>query len=243
MKILIAGDWHGYTDWAIKVVELASRNNIQTIFQLGDFGWWPGQGGIKYKNALSQCLIDSYVKLYWLPGNHEWYDDIDEFPNRFNASPKGFYEVAPNMFYMGKVNTWTWRNKKFAVVGGAVSIDREFRRIHESWWPQEQLTDEEVEKAKCLGKIDYLFTHDCPQAHPFQHLVPDVESEIHRRKMTGIARKLDPMLWFHGHMHIPAKYPFDGRCTVYSLDCDDSTMRDHVKILDVDSGEVTDIKE
>lgn len=241
MKILIAADWHGQTEWALKVIELAAKHNIKTIFQLGDFGWWPGQGGIRYKNYLSQCLMDNWVQLYWLPGNHEWWDDIDQFPNRFEKTSKGFYEVAPNMFYMGKVNSWQWHNKKLAVIGGAVSIDRHLRTIHESWWQQEQLTQEEVQQAKQIGKIDYLFTHDCPQAHPFKHLVKDLESEIHRNKMTEIAKVLDPMLWFHGHMHLPAEYSFGPDCTVYALDCDGSRMQDHVKVLDLETGEVSNV--
>lgn len=243
MKILIAADWHGQTEWAVKVIELAAKHNIKTIFQLGDFGWWHGPAGEVYIRTLSKALVEKNIELFWEPGNHEWWDDIDQFPGRFEKTSEGFYGVAPNIFYMGKVNSWKWCNKKFAAIGGAVSIDRHLRKVHESWWPQEQLTNNEVQQAKQIGKIDYLFTHDCPQAHPFKYLVNDLESENHRWKMTDIAKVLDPMLWFHGHMHRPAKYSFGPDCTVYGLDCDGSIMRDHVKMLDIDSGEVTNIEE
>lgn len=240
-RILVAGDWHGNVEWSQKIVHVAVNNNCQNILQLGDFGYWSGPKGLKYRNELSQCLMDNYIKLYWLPGNHEDYNQIAEFPNRYTPTAKGFYQIDSNIFYVGKVNSWIWAGKRIAAVGGAVSIDRHLRILNESWWPQEQLTAREVEQAKQIGKTDYLFTHDCPQAHPFKYLVNDLESEIHRWTMTDIAKVLDPMLWFHGHMHRPAEYNFGPDCVVYGLDCDGSLMQDHVKILDLETGEVSSV--
>lgn len=51
-RIVVAGDWHGNTDWALHVIgeanERLTRDNpmaSRIILHLGDFGVWPGTGG------------------------------------------------------------------------------------------------------------------------------------------------------------------------------------------------------
>ena len=50
------------------------------------------------------------------------------------------------------------------VLGGALSDDKAHRKAHESWWPQEEWSDEE--RIKCIerierikGKVDYVLSH------------------------------------------------------------------------------------
>jgi len=222
-KYLICGDWHGNHQWAKKIIEVAEAEEISKILQVGDFGVWPGNEGKEYLDILSRSLIKRNVRLYFVPGNHEDYNQIDEWTTTLPKNEDGHIEVRENLFYAGKVNAWTWEGKRFASVGGAVSIDKYRRKENVSWWPQEELTALEETRAKDLGRVDYLFTHDSPNTLPFTFLKSDQASEAHRYTMTKIGLAIRPKLWFHGHYHKHAEYKFwheDGETNVFSLDAD-----------------------
>jgi hypothetical protein len=252
-KILVAGDWHGNLEWAKRIIDVAVAEGIERLYQVGDFGVWPEPQGKEYLLGLSRYLVKqnkkSKIDLFFTPGNHEDYNQIDQWVRTIEPNEDGHLDIMPHIFYAGKVNAWTWEGKRFASVGGAVSIDRRSRRLNESWWPQEALTQEEIEQAKNLGEVDYLFTHDSPSQHPFNFLINHIESDIHRQHMTMIARPLEPKVWFHGHYHYYAEYPFShrhGTTRVYSLDADSRaamypSLIKHTAVLDIQTGDVYSI--
>lgn len=251
--ILIAGDWHGHHQWAKKILDVAFAEKIEKVIQVGDFGVWHGLFGREYLLILSRHLVKlnkkQKIDLYFLPGNHEDYNIIDDWMVDIAPNEDGHREVEPHIFYTGKVNSWQWEDKKFAVVGGAYSIDRKWRKLNESWWPQELLTDSEVEQAVAIGKVDYMFSHDAPTAHPFRNLKNILESELHRRQVNTAALALQPDVWFHGHYHDYAEYEFyhaTGTTKVFSLDADghasyDPSLIKHTAVLDTESGSVYSI--
>lgn len=248
-KLLIAGDFHGNHPWAKKIIDVAKAENISKIMQVGDFGVWPGKNGQEYLDILSRHLVKQDVKLYFLPGNHEDYNQIQLWEHQIEPNLQGHREVRPNLFYTSKVNGWKWEHTYFASVGGAVSVDKAWRKLDVSWWPQEQLTQEEAEKAISFGHVDYLFTHDCPPYHPFQRLKPDAESVAHRQRIGEVAAKLMPMRWFHGHYHECADYDFwhaGGMTNVHGLDADPQAslnvrLYEHTIVLDTHTDEVSRI--
>lgn len=249
-KILIAGDWHGNHPWAKAIIDVANAEDIEKIIQVGDFGVWPGSEGKEYLDILSRALVKRNIKLYFVPGNHEDYNQIDEWKATLPENKDGHIEVRPNLFYAGKVNAWTWEGKRFASVGGAVSIDKYARKENVSWWSQESLTALEETRAKDLGRVDYLFSHDSPNTLPFTFLKSDMQSEAHRYTMTKIGLAIRPKLWFHGHYHKHAEYKFwheDGETNVFSLDADSRASINpqldyHAVVLDTDYDDVSYIR-
>ncbi len=245
-KILIAGDWHGNHVWAKKIIEVAEAEEIEKIIQVGDFGVWPGKSGEEYLDILSRALVKRSIKLYFVPGNHEDFNQIDQWNKELPKNEDGHIQIRPNLFYAGKVNAWMWEGKRFGSAGGAVSIDRSWRVENKTWWPQEQLTALEVSAAMDLGPVDYLFSHDAPQDLPLTYLKKDDDSKAHRYSMTKIGLALRPKLWFHGHYHRHMEYPFyhaDGETRVIGLDADPQGSKDpqlylHTAVLDTDTNEV-----
>ena len=247
-RILIVGDTHGNFEFACQMVRLAKKNDISKIIQVGDFGFWDNSDQeVYYLDKLSENSEKRGVTWYVVPGNHENYDKLEGYQAVGPWSSEGFAEIRPSILYCGKVNWWAWEGKTFKSVGGAVSIDREYRTLGKSWWMQETLTDDELQQAIDLGEADYLFTHDCPTHAPFaRRLKPDLDSIIHRQKMNDVGKSTKAKVWFHGHMHDFYDYWY-GDTKVWGLECDDKGMhytkyfggQDWFKncaILDTDTG-------
>lgn len=241
MEILVVGDTHGNAEWVHDVViPRAVEAGVSKILQVGDFGFvWPSPNYPRRLDTLSKALDRVGIDLHFLPGNHEDYDKLDALAASTpqTRSPEGHIPLRSRLFYTGKVSAWSWNGRRCTVVGGATSIDRHLRTPGKSWWPQEALTSEEADAARALRRTEVLFTHDCPVSHPFR-LLPDADSLSHRQRITDVARVLRPQVWFHGHYHAFAQYPFvheSGVCEVTSLDRDTTSSWANTEVLTLTS--------
>lgn len=251
MKLLILGDTHGNTRWFVTVIKRAKELNVEWIIQLGDFGLWPGWAGVRYLDDVNRALIEHNVNLIWLDGNHEDFNQLDALVKLQPKNDNGQTYIRSQILYSPRGCLWTMDNKKFMTVGGAVSIDKQWRTAGKSWWPQEQLTELEEfgivtramdRRQKGKPDVDYLFTHDCHPLTPFTHLINDPDSDAHRQKMKRIFNAVLPKMWFHGHMHAKYAWPLfhaapfdvsDDHTEVYGLECDGCT--DSWGILDTET--------
>ena len=76
-RFALAGDWHGNADFAEAVLRECHARGVDTIVQLGDFGFWPGRRGEVYLERLSKVTQELGVQLLWIDGNHEDFDTLD----------------------------------------------------------------------------------------------------------------------------------------------------------------------
>lgn len=225
-NVLILGDTHGQFDWMEHVViPYAATARCHTIMQVGDFGFvWDND--IDVVNAtldrLNALLAGVNVSLLFLPGNHENHPMLAHLASEAARTSEGHYALRSHLFYTGRSAVWTWEGLRVAAVGGATSIDRHMRKPGVSWWPEEELSEEELQRALDFGPVDVLFTHDAPAGVPMK-LIPDLVSAMHRTNMSHLGRMLKPSLWFHGHYHESFVYKFEhqaGYTTVRGLGCD-----------------------
>ena len=151
--LLLTGDVHGNASWWRDAVFPAlKRTGADVVVQVGDFGLWPGPQGQAYLDWLQSAVVsdgggdtlpeDAQPDILWLDGNHEDFDQLEATAPRHD----GLRAVRPNIVHLPRGYRWTWRGVRFMAVGGAVSMDRAFRREGTSWWPQEQLGDGDVER-------------------------------------------------------------------------------------------------
>lgn len=238
-KYMVAGDWHGNTTWAVKMVEQAHRIGINKIIQVGDFGLWDHTlSGVKYLDVLNdQCRMRG-VYVYFVDGNHENHDRLKWYDVNNPSSHQGHTYIRSHILHLPRGSRWEWDGKVFVAVGGAYSIDKAWRREGESWWVGETLTDREVE-FKVPNNGDYLFTHDCPTNAPFRFRIKDdPDSHIHRQRMDQVGKKVGAKLWFHGHMHEKYEYDFrhrQGYTQVWGLDKDEEQFNWGVLDTDTDT--------
>jgi Icc-related predicted phosphoesterase len=232
MKYLIVGDVHGDLSFASRMVRVAKAHAIDTIIQVGDFGIWDHmEEGTYFLDTLNVNSVNRGVKWVFVPGNHENYDRLEEYSSRSDyvgsqfRTEEGFVQIRSNILYTQKVNKWTWDGVTFKAVGGAHSIDKDWRTPGKSWWPQETLTDDQLNWAAQLGEADVLLTHDCPTYAPFKHrLKNDPDSHIHRQKIDEVVNHTKAKIHFHGHMHDWYDYTNHYGGKIYGLECNDDAM-------------------
>lgn len=246
-KILVLGDTHGSTHEAVFAVQNASAMNIDTIIQCGDFGLWPGKSGMDYLDEINAEAMDENIMIVWLDGNHEDFDSLERYCKYNPKNTWGQVFIRSNILYSPRGCKFKIDNKMFMTVGGAVSVDKAWRKAGKTWWPQEQLSDSDLDviltrHEASPGKIDYLFTHDCPTNAPFEgRMKNDPESYVHRQRMDRLGKAIAPTLWMHGHMH--SKYDgydfpeYEPTTKVYGLEADG--MRWNWGVLDTENDSFT----
>lgn len=111
-------------------------------------------------------------------------------------------------------------------IGGALSIDRDYRHEDYSWWPDEELSSEVLELliTKMIEtKPKIMVTHDCPESVAAMILgtIPCLESggfmKMDPRFASRTREAFDrmfgahqPQLWLFGHWHVPFDYLYRG---------------------------------
>lgn len=202
MKVLFLGDTHGNIRWLNAIYETAAGNGIDRIFVVGDFGYWEHEEeGIAFLDVLQELAVESGIDLYWLDGNHENHRLLREKYTERNE--EGFIPIRENIFYAPRGQRWTWDGVRFLALGGAASIDKAYRTEGISWWPEEELTQAEIDPILANDEpVDIMLTHDKPLfADPkwgrpvFEFLLPNQE------KIQQVMDVVKPTLLIHGHLH------------------------------------------
>ena len=230
--IYITGDTHNIEDMS----NLSSRNmklccleqgidfhNITNAIVLGDFGLpWSSDCEIDESGIHSYDHTDRYLlkwynqkpfKVLAVMGNHDNYDVIEKLPEVDMFGNK-VLKVSDNVFYLKRGEIYTIEDKRFFVLGGAMSDDKVWREPHESWWEQEEWSEGEkiacLEKiVQCGGNFDYVLSHTGPSAGIT--LTDDFFcneenlKQLYHDSTVVFNDKIDSIIsykkWFFGHWH------------------------------------------
>jgi hypothetical protein len=234
-RVVVAGDWHGNTEWAAHVIKMAAEaldgEPRKTIIHLGDFGIWPGPPGLDFISGTVDALGAHGVDLCFVDGNHEAHDHLDAIraADVSSCSPLG---IAPDIWWLPRNCRWKWHGRTWLALGGGVSLDRAIRTEGKSWWPQEEISDAQEGEAILLGHADVMVTHDCPSG--VRHSFPPPPSfwdardmarnDAHRERLQRVVDAVQPAHLMHGHLHRSYQRTCDfgyGPVEVTGLDCDE----------------------
>lgn len=250
-RIMVAGDWHGNSAWAEKGIHRAREQGCDVIVHVGDFGWWPGPDGDHYLRHLQHNLEDCGIILYWIDGNHENHDSIQEWLEATDSQPWSDKRY-PNIIHLPRGYRWQWWNQTWLAMGGAHSVDRHLRTEGRSWWPGEHITDEQVQRGISGGEVDIMICHDVPAGVEIPGIDADekLDSEksfwpidqiraanTHRRQLARVVDAVKPKYLFSGHYHVRHQTRRGlGGTLVNILDCDGSTLDRNTLFLNPPEG-------
>jgi hypothetical protein len=223
-RVLVAGDWHGCTPWALRVIrqapQLLASEKRRIILHLGDFGIWPGEEGRDYLFKVSAALADADAELWFVDGNHE---DFDRLCTEKERAPwmawgsrlpipvgSGSVDIGARISWLWRGYRWEWHGRTWLALGGGVSLDKAIRAEGKDWWPEEEITGAQAWDVITAGPADVMVTHDCPggvvHAFPpppsFWDLRDMARSAAHRERLQRVVDVVQPRWLMHGHLHI-----------------------------------------
>ena len=223
MSIYLTGDTHGHADGRFRYDwpwYLDPLRPDDVVIILGDFGllWEPDEGN--WEEELSLDSLGSFGSTFlFIDGNHENHDRLKKLETvRLFGAPAG--KVSEHVFHLRRGEIYEIEGKTFFCMGGATSIDRRHRHEGTSWWPEENVSREELQHGlnnlKRHGNtVDYILTHTPPR-HIGLEMFPRERDDPHYADPT--AEKLDTVLrrtefkqWFFGHMHFNCVIQSDPR--------------------------------
>lgn len=236
--IALAGDWHANSWKALEQIDRAHAAGADVIVQLGDFGYGtPVTNNRRYLVRVERRLAELDRHLVWLDGNHEDQDRLDAK----EVNPvTGLRDISPHIHHLPRGVRWRFGEQVWMALGGAVSVDKRRLRPGKDWWPQEALSQADVERAMTGGSVDVLLSHDAPPVEirglsgDFE-IPADVlaEAEAHRTLLGTVVEAVRPRQVWHGHMHVrhdaeidlgwrEDRPDWDGVVQVHGLDSDRS---------------------
>jgi predicted phosphodiesterase len=168
MKLMFLGDIHGNFNIINQYVKMYDIKDTH-IIQVGDFG--VGFSRFEKEKRMLEMyhtqLVNNNVHVWAIRGNHD-------YKPYFDNDPFGF----TNIHLVADYTVINLADKKILCIGGAVSVDREFRYTKkqkqgiyennigiESWWPDEIFVLD-IDKLKELRDINIMVTHTCPDYCP-----------------------------------------------------------------------------
>ena len=164
MAIYITGDTHGNIDCQKFNNPYFPAAESDYVIICGDFGAvWDG-------TEEEQKLLDWYNDKPWTTlfcdGNHDNFDLLSKHPmEEWNGGK--VHRIRPKVLHLMRGQVFTIEGKTFFVMGGASSIDKEYRTVGLSWWAEELPSVREMEEGfanleKVGYKVDYVITHSAP---------------------------------------------------------------------------------
>lgn len=205
--IYITGDTHG----EFSRLSHLKQTNEDVIIVLGDVG-------INYylnnKDDELKKIIGLYgIKLFCIQGNHEERpENIKSYKEVEMFGGKVFIEEKyPYIIFAKNGECYNIGGKKILVIGGAYSIDKNYRLTNGyQWFKDEQLTKDEKENIlkKYKGKhVDIILSHTCPLKYEpvetFPTFMDQTKVDKSMEKFLDIVEEtIDYDKWYCGHYHI-----------------------------------------
>ena len=199
--IYITGDTHGDIDY--KKLLLLKNENVS----YDDYLIICGDAGICWSDKTFNYHLDLYNKIkctiIFIDGNHENFDMLNSFPVVSFKKAK-MHQINDHIFHVQRGEIMEIDGITFLCIGGAESIDKYLRTPFISWWPDEQISNHDIENAisnleKVHFKVDYVITHcvDTPTVMNAFGFSPDSSTN----QLNFIDKTVDYKHWYFGHYH------------------------------------------
>lgn len=232
-KIAFAGDWHGNAPWAVSAIDLMTNRladeDEKLIFQLGDFGFWPGKWGQQYIEALDAALEKAGAELFFIDGNHENHALLKKLAKSKLVNGQAVpCPVTDRITWLQRGTRFKINGKIYLALGGAASIDRIRRTENISWFPAERITLEQRDSAIADGPAVVLLSHDSPLDVPITYpnmgfVIPEHDlalSEINRQHLQDVVDRCEISYVMHGHIHQSWERIIKNAVRVNCFNCD-----------------------
>ena len=173
----------------------------------------------RYKSLISSCSdsvqvgdmgVGFYNPANGRPSRNPPYDDMVKGNHRFirgNHDNPSVCRTHSQYIQDGCIEP-TPKGSVSMYIGGALSIDKEWRYEGFDWWPDEELTIQEFNTLIDIYeaiKPEIMITHDCPESISDKFFLGHGKINIPSRTRQAFETMWNihkPKLWIFGHWHI-----------------------------------------
>ena len=219
MSVLLSGDFHANAQNELNAVtkktliETHGRKNYGNIRYhviLGDGGFmWPGNNKVDLANY--EALACRPFPILCVIGNHEpilGRSDIPEVDIGIGETVLKIHD-APFVAYLKRGKVYTIDGFKFLVLGGALSIDKRYRKPYISWWEKEYWSEQEKQDVFTLLQTENVFdsvlSHTGPHRINKQLFVNPLYADKFTDDVADLNDQIDSKIqcrdWWCGHWH------------------------------------------
>lgn len=209
--VYFTGDIHG-SPFKLQVfcryMELTEKD---TIVILGDVGanYYGGKRDKQFKEQIAKLA----PTIFCIHGNHEQRpaNILSYKAKEWNDGPVWYEEEYPNLLFARDGNIYVIDGVRYLVIGGAFSVDKNYRLSRGyGWWADEQPSEEikaRVGRRVANSGLDVILSHTCPfKYEPREAFLPGIDqSEVDSSTeewLDTIEESVDYKAWFCGHWHI-----------------------------------------
>lgn len=191
MHVAVCGDWHADPGAIEVITDIGTRwPSVEHIFHCGDFGW---KFDPSYLEEMTNELERQELTLSFVDGNHEDFDYLFKH-----------WKQRKRIWYMPRTTHFMLYGRTIFAMGGAHSIDKHYRTPGISWWPEEEISERDVQIALQAQKAEIVFAHDAPLTCDLEleyGYKDDSNSNRNREALQLIVDHVQPKVLFHGHYH------------------------------------------
>jgi len=225
-RIFVTGDIHGQPQLNLSSNVFPEGPNLtkkDVVIILGDFGLFWSYKRTKEEAKWFKWLDDKPWTTCFIDGNHENFDLIDNLQEREMFG--GLVGIAGHsVFHLKRGNVYRINNKKILTIGGAHSHDRQYREWGKSMWKREEITEEDIVRAKeaveSVGfDVHYILTHCAPyefaKAAIPREIMPYFQMDG-SEELLSIFKNTSGVnfdRWYFGHYHANIDDPFMDKWT------------------------------
>lgn len=168
-RLFLTGDTHQgvdigkFSNSRFKEGQNLDKSDIVVILGDAGFVWSYGQAAFSSEKYWREWLSNKPWTTFCIKGNHENWDLIETFPIvEFGGAPAR--KITDSIYYAESSCVYNLNGRKCLCINGAESTDKEFRVAGTSWWAQEVISQERIDKAKESIKsynntVDYVLSH------------------------------------------------------------------------------------
>lgn len=211
--IYITGDTHRRFERVRDFCNKMNTTKEDVLIVLGDaaINYYRDESDVNLKQVLSKLPIT----LFCIHGNHEVRPQIIKTYSEAEWRGGTVYMESdyPNILFAKDGEIYDFNGKKTIVIGGAYSVDREWRLLKGWHWFEDEQPDKTIKRRveERLNdnnwSVDIVLTHTVPLKYePTEVFIPGIDQEKVDKStefwLDGIENGLTYEKWYAGHYHI-----------------------------------------
>lgn len=206
--IYVTGDVHGKWDASkLNTKNFPEQHHLthdDYVIVCGDMGIvWNNDNEDKY---WQKWFNDKNFTTLFIDGNHENFNLLATYPvEKWHGGL--VHRICPNVLHLMRGQIFEIEGKTFFTMGGATSIDRIYRTLGISWWPEELPSFEECTQAEQVLKqanyqVDYILTHTAPINILYAMKFSKGFDSFNEWLYHEVEKKVTFQHWYFGHFHL-----------------------------------------